>query len=99
MPGRFSEICCAPRPPFQVVTSSQPNNDAAKRENQNVTYQSDVTDPEGGIERNIHSDDSPVSTDVPETQPCPQCGKPLRTVVGGRGVYCVSCRYTALRTL
>jgi hypothetical protein len=31
-------------------------------------------------------------------EPCPHCGQALRLVVGGRGVYCTSCRYTAVVT-
>jgi hypothetical protein len=55
-----------------------------------------VTDQKGGIEGNIYIDHSPSRADSGDTRACPKCSKPLRVVVGGKGVYCASCRYTAL---
>jgi hypothetical protein len=41
---------------------------------------------------------APPMPDPGGTQACPQCGQPLRLVVGGKGVYCANdtCRYRAL---
>ena len=51
---------------------------------------------EGGIEGDIYMEHSPSRPDSGGTQPCPQCSHPLRIVVGGKGLYCVRCRYRAL---
>jgi putative DNA primase/helicase len=57
---------------------------------------SDVAVSEGGIEGDIYMEHSPSRPDSGDTQPCPQCSHPLRTVVGEKGVYCVHCRYRSL---
>jgi hypothetical protein len=37
----------------------------------------------------------PLRPDPGGTQACPQCDRPLRLAVGGKGVYCMGCRYMA----
>lgn len=47
----------------------------------------------------LNSLNSHTSINVSTSQshgPCPTCNAPLRPVVGGKGIYCARCRYTAL---
>jgi hypothetical protein len=37
----------------------------------------------------------PLRPDPGGTQACPQCDRPLRLAVGGKGVYCAGCRFMA----
>ena len=42
-----------------------------------------------------HEAPPPLRPDPGGTQACPQCDRPLRLAVGGKGVYCTGCRYMA----